>query len=234
VSQKSSPLDRRHAPSRQVSRFVFASCAALAFSCSGAFAQTEPKETGAAATKDAGAAATEEDALTKFEKSPWLVAPIFSSNPKLGTTLGVLAGYLHYFDEKSRPSIFGAQAQYSNTGSLIGGAFARSSFDEDRQRAIAGVIYGNVKNDYDNYLGTGVPLKNEAEMKAFIARYTYRVYGSWFAGVQGIHQNFAVAGETAFDDQVLDILGLQPFKSVGAGLVVQSDTRDSEFMPTQG
>ena len=162
MSQQIWVFHKRHVLSRQAVRLVAASCAALALSCSVALAQTEPKETVAATTED--------DAMTKFEKSPWLVAPIFSSNPKLGTSLGAIAGYLHYFDEKSRPSIFGVQGQYSNTGSVVGGAFARTSFDEDRQRGIAGLVYGNVKNDYDNYLGTGVPLKNEAEMKAFIAR----------------------------------------------------------------
>jgi len=32
--------------------------------------------------------------------------PVFSINPKLGTSLGVLGGYMHYFDEKSRPLHF--------------------------------------------------------------------------------------------------------------------------------
>lgn len=169
-----------------------------------------------------------------MERSPWLLAPVLSSNPKLGTAVGALAGYLHYFDQKSRPSIFAVSAQYSNTGSLIAGAFARASFDEDRQRLIAALAFGNIKNDYDDYLGTGVPLKNEAELRSFIARYTYRVKDNWFVGAQGIRQNFAIAGETAFDDQVLDILGVRPFKSAGAGLVVQNDSRDNENMPTRG
>jgi hypothetical protein len=180
------------------------------------------------------AASKEDDALTKLEKSPWLLAPLFSSNPKLGTSVGALAGYLHFFDEKSRPSIFAVQAQYSNTGSIIAGAMARASWDEDHQRVISGLMFGNVKNDYDDYLGTGVPLRNEAELKSFIARYTYRVAGSWFIGAQGIYQNFAIAGQSEFDDNVLDALGLVPYKSAGAGLVVQSDTRDNENMPSKG
>jgi hypothetical protein len=168
------------------------------------------------------------------EKSPWLLAPVFSSNPKLGTSLGVLGGYLHYFDEKSRPSIFAVSGQYTSTNSTVGGAFARASFDEDHQRIVAGLLYGNVKNDYDDYLGTGVPLKNEATLRSFIARYTYRVTGDWFVGAQGVKQNFAIVGETGFDQEVLDILGIQPFKSAGLGLVVQNDTRDDENMPTRG
>src|SRR4029078_9273961 len=47
------------------------------------------------------------------ERSPWLFTPIASSNPKLGTSFGGLAGYLHFFDMKSRPSIFAVSGQYS-------------------------------------------------------------------------------------------------------------------------
>ena len=98
------------------------------------------------------------------EKSPWLVIPVFQSNPKLGTSVGALGGYLHYFDEKSRPSILALMGQYTSTESIVAGAQARASFDEDRQRIIAGVMYGYVKNDYSDYLGTGVPLKSNAEV----------------------------------------------------------------------
>jgi hypothetical protein len=159
---------------------------------------------------------------------------VFSSNPKLGISVGALGGYLHYFDEKSRPSIFAVTGQYSDTGSIVAGAFARTSFDEDRQRLIAGLLYGNVKNDYSDYLGTGVPLQSNAELRSLIARYLYRVKDAWFAGAQAIYQNFAIGGETAFDDQVLDILGVRPYKSGGIGLVVYRDSRDDENMPSRG
>jgi len=49
-----------------------------------------------------------------------------------------------------------------------------------------------------------------------------------------VYQNFAIAGQSPFDDQVLDIVGIQPFKSAGAGLVVQNDSRDNENMPASG
>lgn len=163
-----------------------------------------------------------------------MFAPVFTSNPKLGTTLGATGGYIHFFDRQSRPSIFAATAQYSNTNSLVGGVFARTSFDADHQRLNAGITYGNIKNDYSDYLGTGVPLRNNAELKSFIARYLYRVYGDWFVGAQGIYQNFAIAGDTAFDDLLLDILGIAPYKSGGLGLVAYHDSRDSDFKPTKG
>lgn len=168
------------------------------------------------------------------EHSPWLLAPVFSSNPKLGTSIGALGGYLHYFDPLSRPSMFAVSGQYTSTESIVAGAFAKTSFDADHQRVLAALVYGNIKNDYDDYLGTGVPLRNQAELRSFLARYTYRVMDNWFIGGQGIYQNFAIAGATSFDDEILDILGIQPYKSAGAGLVIQNDSRDNDNMPTRG
>ena len=130
--------------------------------------------------------------------------------------------------------MFAATGQYSNTDSIVAGMFARTSFDADHQRLNVATSFGNIKNNYDDYLGTGVPLRNEAELKSFIARYLYRVYGNWFLGAQGIYQNFTIAGETAVDDAVLDILGVAPYKSGGLGVVAYYDSRDNDFKPTQG
>lgn len=214
-----------HGRARRVVRVVAASCAALAVSCSWAFAQAESREATARA---------QENALSKLEKSPWLLVPIFQSNPKLGTSVGALGGYVHYFDQKSRPSIFAVLGQYTSTESIVAGAQARASFDEDRQRVIAGVVYGYIKNDYSDYLGTGVPLQSNSDVRGTIARYTYRVHGNWFVGAQGLYQNFGISGETSFDDMVLDVLGVAPYKSGGLGLVAQYDSRDNENSPSQG
>ena len=168
------------------------------------------------------------------ERSPWLFAPVLTTDPKLGTTVGGLAGYLHYFDDKSRPSIFAVTGQYTSTESIVGGLFAKTSFAEDGQRLNAGLFYGDIKNDYDDYLGTGVPLKSNVQLRSVFARYLYRVYKDWFIGVQGVYQNSAIAGETEFDQDVLDILGITSLKSGGLGLVVYRDSRDSDTMPTRG
>jgi len=208
-------------------RGVAKSCVlALALSWIGASAQAEAPQ--------APSAEPRASAPQAEKPSPWLFTPVFTSNPKLGTTVGATGGYIKLFDRESRPSIFAASAQYSNTGSIVAGAFARTSFEADHQRLNAGITYGNIKNDYDNYLGTGVPLKNDAGLKSFIARYLYRVYGDWFVGAQGIYQNFSISGDTAFDDLVLEILGIAPYKSGGLGLVVYHDSRDNDFKPTKG
>jgi len=70
-------------------------------------------------------------------ESPWVLLPIISSNPKLGTSLGALGAYLHYFDEGSQASMFGITAQYTSTGSTVGGAFANTSFGADHHRLVA-------------------------------------------------------------------------------------------------
>ena len=124
--------------------------------------------------------------------------------------------------------------QGSNTDSRIGGLFARTSFDEDRQRLNAGLTFGRIRNDYDDYLGTGVPLRNNAALKSFIARYLHRVRDSWFLGLQGIYQDFNISGETTQDDLVLDILGVAPYKSGGLGVVAYYDSRDNDFKPSRG
>ena len=46
----------------------------------------------------------EEKAAKEGERSPWLFVPLLSSSPKLDTAAGLMVGYLHQFDEGSRPS----------------------------------------------------------------------------------------------------------------------------------
>ena len=60
-------------------------------------------------------------------RSPWLLVPVFSSSPKLGTSVGGLGAYLHVFDPESRVSLFGVKYQYTSTHSQVAGAFARTS-----------------------------------------------------------------------------------------------------------
>lgn len=167
-------------------------------------------------------------------QSPWLLLPIFSSNPKLGTSLGALGAYLHYFDEESKPSMFGVTAQYTSTGSTVGGAFAKASFGADHHRLTAFAGGGKIKNDYDDFLGTGIPFKTEDNLTAVGARYLYRVKDAWFVGLQGVYTNYLMVGQTALDEQILNVLGLTGFRSGGGGIVAMHDSRDNEYSPTRG
>ena len=91
---------------------------------------------------------------------------------------------------------------------------------------------GFIKNDYDDYLGSGQPLKTNDDLKACAGRYLYRVKGDWFVGAQGTAANYQVLGESAQDDLALETLGVQGFESAALGVVVMHDSRDNEDMPT--
>jgi len=175
-----------------------------------------------------------EEAQPGDVESPWLAVPILSSSPKLGTSGGLLGAYLHRFDPDSRVSMFGAAAQYSSTGSFVGGAFARASFRRDHHRVVAFGGGGRIENDYDDFLGSGVPLKTEDDLWSAVGRYLYRFRGPWFVGGQGIFTNYAILGQAAMDEQVLTVLGLTGFEAGGLGAVLYRDSRDDENMPVRG
>jgi hypothetical protein len=81
----------------------------------------------------------------------------------------------------------------------------------------ADTAFGLIKNDYDDYLGTGQPLKTEDDLKALAARYLFRATGDWFIGAQGSAANVQVLGATAEDDLVLETLGACAASSLRRG-----------------
>jgi hypothetical protein len=176
----------------------------------------------------------QEEEEPKKAPSPWLLLPTFSNSPKLGTSVGALAGYLRKFDAESQVSIFGASAQYTSTDSATAVLFGRTSFAADQHRLNVFVIGGRIKNDYDDFLGTGMPLKSEDHIRAFGARYLYRVKDDWFVGAQALSTNYEIVGQTSLDDDLLGLFGLTGFKATGGGLVGQHDSRDRTDSPQQG
>lgn len=166
--------------------------------------------------------------------SPWLLAPVLSSSPKLGTAGGALGAYLHTFDPESRVSLFGVMYEYTSTQSQVGVAFARTSFGRDHHRITAVTVLGKIKNNYDDYLGTGQPLQTNDDLRSAAVRYLFRATGNWFIGGQGNAANYQVLGATPEDDLVVEALGVRGFKSVSLGAVVMHDSRDNEDMPIQG
>ena len=166
-------------------------------------------------------------------RSPWLLVPVFSSSPKLGTAFGGLGAYMHRFDDSSRVSLLGLSYQYTSTNSQVASAFARTSFGRDHHRIVLIGVFGQIKNDYDDYLGTGQSLKTNDDLKALAARYLWRAKGDWFIGGQGSAANFQVLGATAEDDLVLETLGVRGFKSAGVGANLMHDSRDNEDIPNE-
>ena len=73
---------------------------AVAAACS-VFAPVVRAETEGSASAPAEAPPQAPTDEPKKAPSPWLLLPTFSNNPKLGTSLGALAGYVRKFDPVS-------------------------------------------------------------------------------------------------------------------------------------
>ncbi|SES82110.1 hypothetical protein [Thalassotalea agarivorans] len=179
------------------------------------------------------------------QSSPWLFTPLVTSNPKLSTTAGAMLGYMHTFDPKSAASMFGLTGNYSSTKSYTGVAFANTFFDEDRQRILSAFFTGEIKNDYDDFLGSGMPLKTTDSVSAFYFKWAYRVFDQWFLGGQFISTNYSIYSDEIIPGNSLDFtnysvdarndtIRLAGFRSNGLGLTIEYDSRDRPRSATQG
>ena len=138
--------------------FILAASPAMAADPAKEEAQTRGDERKAKAAKEG-------------ERSPWLFVPLLSSSPKLDTAAGMMVGYLHQFDEGSRPSLFTLSGKYTTSESLITSAFAKTSFGADHHRIVGGVILGDINNSYEDYLGTGRALETNDNFRSAFLRY---------------------------------------------------------------
>ena len=162
-----------------------------------------------------------------------MLVPTLTSDPKLGTSLGITGGYIHQFDPGSQQSLFIARASYSDTDSRVAGLFGQIFFDDDRQKVILGLVDGRIENDYEDFLGSGLPVQTTDKLEAEFARYYHAVTGDWYAGVQLVSTNYTI-GADGFLDFVLDFIGLTGFDSTGLGLVAEYDSRDNARNPSAG
>ncbi len=110
---------------------------------------------------------------TPEPESPWILAPTVSSDPKLGTSLGLVGGYLYSFDAGSTQSMFMAGGNYSDNESRVLGVFGQMFFDRDQQKLIFGAADGKINNEYDDFLGTGLPAKTTDQLHAIFVRYSH-------------------------------------------------------------
>ncbi|MCP4331643.1 MAG: hypothetical protein GY785_03215 [Gammaproteobacteria bacterium] len=177
--------------------------------------------------------AQEAEELVETEESPWLLVPMITSDPKLGNSLGLTGGYIHQFDPGSTPSMFLVHTSYSDTDSRISGLFGQMYFDSDRQKLILGLVDGRIENDYEDFLGSGIPAQTTDNLDAEFARYYHVVSGDWYAGFQLVSSNYVIGAEGFFED-FLEFIGLTGFDSTGLGLAVEYDTRDNQRNPSTG
>ncbi|TXS91946.1 hypothetical protein FV139_14565 [Parahaliea maris] len=167
-------------------------------------------------------------------QSPWLLAPVLSSNPKLGTSAGALGAYVHQFAPEAPPSMFGAMAQYSTTDSYTYGLFARAYLGEDRHRVLGFVGGGKANNDYQDFLGSGREVSVTDDITLGYAAWLYRVSDHWYLGGQGLVNDYAMLGSNEFINIGLGLLGLDGFSSNALGLKAEYDSRDNTEAPNRG
>lgn len=168
------------------------------------------------------------------ENRSWFITPLLSSDPKISTAAGAMGGYVHQFDEESPPSLFGVVGTYSTTDSWYFGGFGKTHFGEDKHRLLFAAFRGQVRNDYSDFLGSGLNVQSTDDLKMYALRYSYQIYGHWYLGSQFISTNYAISGDNLLSGQILEHIGLTGFKSNGIGLYAQYDTRDNQYSPTTG
>lgn len=166
-------------------------------------------------------------------ESPWILTPTVSADPKLGTTVGIVAGYIRAFDPESTPSLVTSFATYSDTDSYVGGLFGDMYFSADKHRVLAGYINGRIRNEYDDFLGTGISARTEDNIESLFVRYLHRLSGDWYLGGQFIMSDYVVGADGIFDT-ILEQIGLSGFKSNGIGIALDYDSRDNVRNPQRG
>ncbi|HMN43908.1 MAG TPA: BamA/TamA family outer membrane protein [Povalibacter sp.] len=179
-------------------------------------------------------AAQEADGDEPQRHSPWLLVPLVSSSPKLGTSFGGMAGYIMKFDEHSSPSLIGLKATTSNTSSTVVAGGGKLFFHADRDRLAFGLVGGKVTNDYLDFLGSGQEVRSDENLRAYFVRYQHAVTAHWYLGVQAVYSNYGVEGDDPTSQMALEEAGLTGIVSSGPGLVLAYDTRDNVNNPTSG
>jgi len=175
----------------------------------------------------------EPEPVARSKESPWLLTPTVSSDPKLGTTLGAIGGYTFDMDAGSRPSTVMAFGTYSDTDSWFAGLFGDVHWGQGTHQFTAGLMQGTIRNDYEDFLGTGLEAKTTDDVEALFLRYKHRLRGNWFLGGQAISSNYAIGADGLLGD-ILGQIGLVGFDSNGVGAVLEYDNRDSLRNPTTG
>ncbi len=177
--------------------------------------------------------AADPEPAAKSAESPWLLTPAVSSDPKLGSTHGVVGGYTFDVDAGSRPSTVMAFGTYSDTDSWFAGLFGDIHWGEGTHQFTVGLMQGTIRNDYEDFLGTGLEVKTTDDLEALFLRYKHRLTGNWFLGGQAISSNYAI-GPDGLAGDILEQIGLVGFDSNGIGAVLEYDSRDSLRNPTRG
>jgi hypothetical protein len=166
-------------------------------------------------------------------ESPWLLTPLITAEPKLGTTIGGMGAYIKKFDEQSDESMFGVFGTYSETESWITAFFADVYFDNNKQKILAAAVAGEINNEFKDFLGTGETVETTDNLKMGIFRYSHLIAKNWYLGGQIVSSDYEI-GADGVTGIIFDLIGFTGFNSTGVGLVGEYDGRDHPRNPKTG
>lgn len=130
--------------------------------------------------------------------------------------------------------MFGLMGTYSDTDSFFYGAFARSYFDNDRQRIVTAIASGRVNNDYEDFLGSGLAVSTTDNVDLGLFRY-YKLYkNNWYLGFQLVALNYTINANDAQSEEIINRVGLTSQRSRALGLLANYDTRDNQNSSSSG
>lgn len=161
-----------------------------------------------------------------------IVAPIPFSSPLIGSGLTLGAGYLFNLPG-SKPSGFGVAKLESSNGSTGFGGGASINFGEGKWNLFALAAQADVFYDLPVLDDFALPVNQDGELASFTVRRA--VSEKLSLGVQVSYLDT----EIRIDSELLSLLppALQPDLDISLGKVhflVEYDTRDNTFYPTQG
>ncbi len=162
-----------------------------------------------------------------IEDKPFAIAPIISSNPSMGTGLGVTSSYLYDIGEKNPRSQLMGLAQYTDTDSYTAGARNLAYFDEGNQRAMSAAWLLHINNDFND-------AKFNSESYGIFHRQSIKIAKNWFVGLHGVAMWNNYEADNDSGQQFLDITNATDNAVYGLGINATYDSRDNFFYPMKG
>jgi hypothetical protein len=183
----------------------------------------------------------EKDKEKPPSRGSFVVAPLPTSSPALGTGVIPILGYIFPFsrsDKISPPSTIGAAGLYTNDGSRGFALGGQLFFKENRYQVTAGYAHGNL--DYNIYgpgifTGTEVKLPLVQTGQAFFGEVLRRLWWQFFLGPRFFNGNSEITLNTSNigGEPIPPDLGIHTtLRSLGFHL--KRDTRPNHFYPTSG
>ncbi len=201
--------------------------------------------TGPVVIQDPGSVTDPEVAAKEGRKPPaaeWIIAPIPFSNPTIGTGLVLAPAYIFPIDKddlESPPSAVGLGAMYSTNGSKALAAGGNIYWDQDRHRMQGGIGAFDIRYDFFGIgneagdAGLSVPLRQRGNGLQLEYLRLWRD-DTYFGGRYTISEA-RISVDAELPDWWPPLLPTEYRSTTGAfGLLVERDTRDSTFYPTEG